>query len=171
VLGWAAGDNREIVPWEEALAEFRLEDVNPSSAFFDVRKLRAFNGDYIRAMPLADFIQACRPWTEGSDVPWRSEAYDVKAFGTLAELAQTRIVLLSDIVEMVDFAFLDEPAIDDEAWIKTMKDGSADLLAATITAYESADWNAAELKSLLETGLTLFKQHQMHAEHLASMMK
>lgn len=29
----------------------------------------------------------------------------------------------------------------------------------------------AELKSLLETGLTLFKEHQMHAEHLASMMK
>ncbi|ULR47336.1 DUF4142 domain-containing protein [Rhizobium sp. K102] len=28
-----------------------------------------------------------------------------------------------------------------------------------------------ELKSLLETGLTLFKQHQMHAEHLASTMK
>ncbi|ANM08161.1 hypothetical protein AMC78_PD00653 (plasmid) [Rhizobium phaseoli] len=28
-----------------------------------------------------------------------------------------------------------------------------------------------ELKSLLETGLTLFKQHQTHAEHLASMMK
>ncbi|ANL69625.1 hypothetical protein AMC82_PD00666 (plasmid) [Rhizobium phaseoli] len=28
-----------------------------------------------------------------------------------------------------------------------------------------------ELKSLLETGLTLFKQHQMHTEHLASMMK
>jgi putative membrane protein len=29
----------------------------------------------------------------------------------------------------------------------------------------------AELKSLLETGLTLFKEHQMHAEHLASMVK
>jgi putative membrane protein len=28
-----------------------------------------------------------------------------------------------------------------------------------------------ELKSLLQTGLALFKEHQMHAEHLASMMK
>lgn len=28
-----------------------------------------------------------------------------------------------------------------------------------------------ELKSLLETGLKLFKEHQMHAEHLASMVK
>jgi putative membrane protein len=29
----------------------------------------------------------------------------------------------------------------------------------------------AELKSLLETGLKLFKEHQMHAEHLASTVK
>ena len=29
----------------------------------------------------------------------------------------------------------------------------------------------AELKALLETGLTLFKEHQMHAEHLASSIK
>ena len=28
-----------------------------------------------------------------------------------------------------------------------------------------------ELKSLLQTGLALFKEHQMHAEHLAMMMK
>jgi putative membrane protein len=28
-----------------------------------------------------------------------------------------------------------------------------------------------ELKSLLETGLTLFKEHQMHAEHLAAKLK
>lgn len=29
----------------------------------------------------------------------------------------------------------------------------------------------SELKSLLETGLKLFKEHQTHAEHLASMLK
>jgi putative membrane protein len=29
----------------------------------------------------------------------------------------------------------------------------------------------AELKALLETGLTLFREHQMHAEHLASTIK
>ena len=29
----------------------------------------------------------------------------------------------------------------------------------------------AELKSLLETGLTLFKEHQAHAEHLAAQLK
>lgn len=31
--------------------------------------------------------------------------------------------------------------------------------------------NNAELKSLLETGLTLFREHQMHAEHLSGQIK
>ena len=29
----------------------------------------------------------------------------------------------------------------------------------------------AQLKALLETGLTLFTEHQAHAEHLATMLK
>jgi putative membrane protein len=37
------------------------------------------------------------------------------------------------------------------------------------TLIPSAD--NAQLKSLLETGLTLFGEHQMHAEHLASTLK
>ncbi|CAN7435084.1 DUF4142 domain-containing protein [Rhizobium sp. LjRoot254] len=41
--------------------------------------------------------------------------------------------------------------------------------ALETTLIPSAD--NAELKALLETGLTLFKQHQMHAEHLATSVK
>src|SRR5205814_6392518 len=70
LLGWAPGGDREIVPWSVVEAEFRLEDVNPSPAFFDVKKLRAFNGEYIRALPLAEFIQECQPWLRGGTAPW-----------------------------------------------------------------------------------------------------
>ena len=41
--------------------------------------------------------------------------------------------------------------------------------ALSKTLIPSAD--NAELKSLLETGLTLFREHQMHAEHLAGQIK
>ena len=50
LLGWAPSGDREIVPWSVIEDEFRLEEVNPSPAFFDVKKLRAFNGEYIRAL-------------------------------------------------------------------------------------------------------------------------
>ena len=51
LLGWAPCGDREIVPWSVIEDEFRLEEVNPSPAFFDEKKLRAFNGEYIRALP------------------------------------------------------------------------------------------------------------------------
>jgi glutamyl-tRNA synthetase len=131
-------------------AEFRLDDVNPSPAFFDVRKLRAFNGDYIRAWAVDEFIDACQPWLTSEDAPWRPEQYDPEAFAAVAELAQTRIAVLSEIVPMVDFLFLDEPAEDQAAWAKAMNDGAADLLAAAIAVFESTLWQAETIKAAIE---------------------
>jgi glutamyl-tRNA synthetase len=150
LLGWAPGENREIVAWEEIVVGFSLADVNPSPAFFDVKKLRSFNGDYIRAMALPDFIEVCRPWVEGPNVPWRAETFDPDSFKVLAELVQTRVALLGEIVGMVDFVYLDVPVRDDEAWARAMKDGSADLIRATIAAYAEAEWSASALKTALE---------------------
>lgn len=150
LLGWAPSGNREIVAWDDIVAEFRLTEVNPSPAFFDVRKLRAFNGEYIRALPLPAFIQACQPWLRGPDAPWRPDAFDGASFTAVAELAQTRIAVLSEIVSNVDFLFLDVPDIDEAAWAKAMKAGAADLLAATVAAFEAASWDAETLKAALE---------------------
>lgn len=150
LLGWAPSGDREIVGWDVVEAEFKLDDVNPSPAFFDVKKLRAFNGDYIRAMSVDEFADACRPWLEDESAPWPPEAYVPEVFAEVAPLAHTRVSLLSEITEMVDFLFLDEPVFDEAAWNKAMKDGSADLLAATVAAYEQASWQADELKGLLE---------------------
>jgi len=145
LLGWAPSGDREIVPWSVIEAEFRLEEVNPSPAFFDEKKLRAFNGEYIRALPVPEFIAACRPWLTAV------ENFDPAAFEAVAPLAQTRIAVLSEIVAYVDFLFLPAPEIDEAAWAKTMKDGAADLLTAALAAYEALPaWQAEPLKSALE---------------------
>ena len=80
LLGWAPPGDREIVPWAVIVDEFRLEDVNPSPAFFDEKKLRAFNGEYIRALPLDEFIDACQPWLAAPAAPWPPEQFDADAF-------------------------------------------------------------------------------------------
>lgn len=155
LLGWAPSGDREIVPWSVIEHEFRLEDVNPSPAFFDEKKLRAFNGEYIRALSAEEFAAVCAPWLAGTDTiaapPWRPEAFDATTFAMVAPLAQTRIALLSEIVPNVDFLFLDEPAVDESAWAKTMKDGAAELLDAAVAAFEAlSDWSAEPLKAALE---------------------
>jgi glutamyl-tRNA synthetase len=150
LLGWAPSDDREIVPWEVIEQEFRIEAVNPSPAFFDERKLRAFNGEYIRALAVDEFVAACQSWLHGEAAPWRAEDFDPKAFEAVAPLAQTRITVLSEIVSYVDFLFLDEPAVDEAAWAKAMKEGAVDLLDAATAAFEGVAWEADALKAALE---------------------
>ena len=83
-LGWAPRGDTEIVPWKQIEDEFRLEDVTHSPAFFDLKKLAAFNGEYIRALPVEEFVAACEPW-----IP---EHYDRDVFAAMAPLLQTRVV-------------------------------------------------------------------------------
>jgi glutamyl-tRNA synthetase len=155
LLGWAPSGNREIVPWSVIEEEFRLEEVNPSPAFFDEKKLRAFNGEYIRALDPAAFAAACQPWLTGTETipppPWRPEDFDPAAFDAVAPLAQTRIAVLSEIVPNVDFLFVPSPEIDEAAWSKAMKDGAADLLDAAAAAFNALPaWDAESLKAALE---------------------
>ncbi|SCG80819.1 glutamyl-tRNA synthetase [Micromonospora rifamycinica] len=155
LLGWAPSGDREIVPWSVIEEEFRLTEVNPSPAFFDEKKLRAFNGEYIRALPVDEFVAACQPWLTGTGTiappPWQPAEFDADAFAAVAPLAQTRIAVLSEIVPNVDFLFLAEPSIDEAAWTKAMKEGAADLLDAAVAGYTALTaWDAESLKSTLE---------------------
>jgi glutamyl-tRNA synthetase len=155
LLGWAPSGDREIVPWSVIEEEYRLEDVNHAPAFFDVKKLRAFNGDYIRALAPEEFTAVCAPWLAGTGSiaapPWRPEAFDPRVFAAVAPLAQTRIAVLSEIVEYVDFLFLDEPVRDEASWAKAMKEGAANILDAAAAAFGALEeWSAEALKAALE---------------------
>ncbi len=155
LLGWAPSGDREIVPWSVIEEEYRLDEVNHAPAFFDIKKLRAFNGDYIRALTPDEFTQVCAPWLTGTPTipapPWDPAAFESSVFMAIAPLAQTRIAVLSEIVEYVDFFFLDEPVVDDASWAKSMKEGAADILDATAEAFGALDeWAAEPLKAALE---------------------
>jgi glutamyl-tRNA synthetase len=155
LLGWAPSGDREIVPWSVIEAEYRLEDVTHAPAFFDVRKLRAFNGEYIRALSAEEFTAVCAPWLIGTETipppPWDPAAFDPAAFAAVAPLAQTRIAVLSEIIEYVDFLFLDEPVHDAASWAKAMKEGAAEVVAAAAEAFAALDvWAAEPLRAALE---------------------
>jgi glutamyl-tRNA synthetase len=150
LLGWSPSGDREIVPWEVILTEFRLENVNSAPAFFDLKKLRAFNGEYIRALPVDEFVERCRPWLEGPDVPWDPDELDMDAFCRMAPLVQQRVSVLAEVPAMVDFLFVPEPVRDEASWAKAMQADAPSLLDGAIAAYQRAPWHAADLKAALE---------------------
>lgn len=147
LLGWAPGNDEEILPFDEMVSRFRIEDVNSASAFFDVKKLTAFNGEYIRAMAVEDFVAAVDPWLHPPRAPWSEERFDADAFARVAPLAQSRVALLADITDNVDFLFLDEPVLDERSWAKAMKEPAAALLADAREALAALEpWEAEPLK-------------------------
>jgi glutamyl-tRNA synthetase len=150
LLGWGPKGDREIMPFDEMVAEFDIRDVNPAPAFFDIKKLRAFNGEYIRALSADEFARACEPWLIPERAPWPADRFEPAVFAELAPLAQTRITLLPEIVPMVDFAFLPDPAQDDASWAKAMKEPAAEVLTAVLAGYEDVPWKAADLRVRLE---------------------
>jgi glutamyl-tRNA synthetase len=153
LLGWAPGEDREIMPIEEMIPLFDLADVNSSPAFLDEKKLRSFNGDYIRALDVDEFTKRCAPYLEGEGVPWRVEDFDADVFAAIAPLAQSRLAVLSEIVPNADFLFLDAPVFDEKSWTKAMKPGvGAEMVTAAIATYsdESLTWDADALKGALE---------------------
>jgi glutamyl-tRNA synthetase len=139
VLGWGPADGVEIRPMAEIVEQFRLEDVVPSSAFFDPQKLDHFNGEYIRALSIEDFTARVGPWV-GEDVATSP------AWQRMAPLVQERVVTLAEAKPMVDFLFGD-PVIDEAAWEKAMVKGpnASALLQAARAAYLDCQWDASTL--------------------------
>lgn len=158
-LGWAPSGETEIVPWERIEAEFRLEDVNHSPAYFDLKKLAAFNGEYIRAMSLDDFVAAVEPWLRGTSAPWSPERFDPTMFRAMAPLVQTRIVTLTEAPEYVDFLFQESPRIDEAAWSKaTAPAWAGAVLHEVREGFATTAWTADALK---EVHTKVAEQHEV----------
>jgi glutamyl-tRNA synthetase len=147
LLGWGPADGREIMSLDDMVGEFRLSDVTRSPAFFDVRKLTHFNGEYIRAMPPEHFLEACQPWLE--DAPWPASAFDPEVFARIAPLVQERVATLAEVPAMVDFLFLDQAPIEEASWERAIAGdpAAAGLLDDAIASYESCPWTAEEIRA------------------------
>jgi glutamyl-tRNA synthetase len=154
LLGWSPPDGRERFRVDEVVKEFSLADVVPSSAFFDLKKLDAFNGDAIRELPLEELAERVRPFLGPRDPE--------RMLPLLPEL-QTRVVRLGDVPGMVDFLYEDLPAWDEQppaeravvlrdAWAKAVRQTegvTTSLLEAVAEGWSSCPWDPEAVKAVL----------------------
>jgi glutamyl-tRNA synthetase len=174
LLGWSPRGDEEIVPLSTLIEQFRLEDVSHSPAFFDVKKLRHMNGEYIRALSIEEFIRLSAPWVRpwdsnwrptGLEPPWREDQFSAALYGKVAHLVQERVATLGEIPAMVEFFFLDEPRYDEASFAKVITNDPVgrSIIEGAIERYQRlADWSAASLHEVVqqlgdEVGLPLRK--------------
>lgn len=159
-LGWTMPGSEEagteIFPFEEMEAVFRLDAVTLSPAFFDIKKLIAFNKNYIKNMGVDGFCAAV-----DSDLP---ADWDRARFRAIAPHIMERLERLGDATGVVDFLFLGDgvdPELDADSWAKAMKpEWAAALLGDVTEAYEgldSASWTTEILKSTIESIMATYE--------------
>ncbi len=155
LLGWGPPDQREILTVDEMIDEFRLEDVNVSPAFFDEKRLAHFNGVYIRALPVQEFVTRTREFLETAGVPWTADAFDEGAFERLAPLIQERVTTLADVIPLVAFLFSDPFAPEPASFDKAIRDDpeAKSILEQVRDGFARIEWKATSMRPVLDAAV------------------
>ncbi|MEX1093460.1 MAG: glutamate--tRNA ligase [Acidimicrobiia bacterium] len=150
LLGWSIDGETTIFSRDEAVAAFDLADVSKNPATFDPEKLEWMNGEYIRAMDPARFIELVVPFVEDA-VGRELDGAELSRFEEISHLVQERTKLLPEAGEQVTFLFTEIDEYDQKSWDKVMtKDGVADVLAAASQRLGTLEtWTAEAIEESL----------------------
>ncbi len=150
LLGWSWDGTQEMFSLPELIEKFSLDRVGSTGAVFDKDKLEWMNGQYLRAMPLADRVSRVRAYlAEVGRLPDAAVVGDVDAFLALAvEAVGERLKTLADVEGYAGFAFRDPVEIAPDALADFARrergDERLEALADCVAAVEPFELAALE---------------------------
>ena len=148
-------EGEDVASFEEFVAAFDWAKVNTTGPIFDLAKLNALNGHYIRALSadeLADrvvgFAVREGQWTQPSTA-------DVDLLRRAVPLVQERLVLLGEAVPKLAYLFTadDDLVIDPDALAKAGPDAAQVVAAATDALTGLGEWNHEAIQAALREAL------------------
>ena len=146
LLGWSPKGEREIFSLPELIEEFDISGLSKSPAIFDPLKLKAMNGEYIRALSPEKFAEYAEPYIRQTC----KGDFDI---AKIAALLQPRTEVLSEIPDQVDF-FDEMPSYDlalyENKKMKTNRETALEVLEKVLPVLENiTDWNFGALHDSL----------------------
>jgi glutamyl-tRNA synthetase len=146
LLGWSLDDHTELFTLADLERRFSLERVSRNPAAFDIKKLDALNGHYLRQLDPADFAARAWPFVEAEAFPRAEPALLAAA----APLVQERVNHLTEVPGMVGFLFTDDLELDPDAAAKVLTDEGRAFLAEAAARLDKAEpWTAAAIEETL----------------------
>ena len=143
-LGWSHGDD-EIMSIEQMTEWFDIADVNKGAARFDVRKLEAINGHYVRNgddAALTDALIGFLPHMDGGNYFIERLNDDIRARLVMAMPGlKERAKTLLELADGARFIFAGRPLAMEEKALKILEDGGRPVLADLLPRLEAVgDW-------------------------------
>jgi glutamyl-tRNA synthetase len=153
LLGWSPGDDRENVSMKEICELFTVEKVHSSPARFDMKKLEAINGDKIRALTLDEFLTWSLPFLTKEKVITGTDA-EIALVKKALPLIQERIIMLSEIPQMLKFLFVTKFEVEADSVSKITDDASKSVLKRALKELEPiTQWNHDSIEGALRSSL------------------
>jgi len=116
LLGWASGDDREVMSRDELIAAFGIEGIGVAPSVFDIAKLEWMNGHYIRTYDRESFAELALPFLARAGlVPAEPTPEQREYAARVVALQQERVKVLSELPALTDFFFRDEVECDPAA--------------------------------------------------------
>ena len=136
-LGWSLDDHTTHIAPEEFARVFSLDRVVSNPAFFDVERLDALNGHYIRTLDPGAWRDLVADWLDRglpADIPRPLDADLVTA---VAPLLQERVARLDQVAGLAQCLFAGLPDYPAELLTERIK-GDTELAARTLAAATAA---------------------------------
>lgn len=99
-----SGGTKEVFSLDAFITAFDWSRVGSTAPAFDLEKLTWLNGVYVRALPVPELVERCRPLIAAAGLTPASDDYLTRVL----TLEQERIHLLSDVGDLAGFFFRDD---------------------------------------------------------------
>lgn len=144
VLGWNDGTEQEIFSMDELIEKFSIEKVHKAGAKFDFEKAKWFNHEWIKKLPVSNYLPRVKEIFEQKGIAINDEAH----FAKILELVKERCSLLPDFFEQAVF-FYQPPVVYDEASVKPKwDDAKQDFFTAFINSCNNiTDWDVNTIET------------------------
>lgn len=150
-LGWSHGDD-EIMSTQEMIEWFDIGDINKGAARFDLKKLEAINGQYIRASDdevLLESAIAILPEIEGGEkIAARLDEKHRRQFRDAMPGLKERAKTLVELIDGAGFIFAQRPLVLDDKAATILDEKGRQILDGLLPVLEAcSDWTDTELNN------------------------
>ncbi|MDP3730147.1 MAG: glutamate--tRNA ligase [Candidatus Omnitrophota bacterium] len=119
LMGWAPGNDVEILPIEEIVKLFDVKDVNKTGAIFDMDKLSWINGQYIKNMEINALTDKVEVFLKDRNII--QDNFDRMKLIEIIKIYKERMRILEDFIGAYRIFFSDELEYDEKAVEKHLK--------------------------------------------------
>ena len=122
LLGWSAGDNKEIMSTKELIEKFSIKRITGKSAIFDSEKFEWLNGQYLKQIEPKKFYLMVFDLLKKNNLI--DDSVSQEWLLGLSSLFQKRIRKLNDFISEADYFFKDDIEYQEEIKEKYLKNKS-----------------------------------------------